>query len=175
MADQCALGIHFVWPNPLAQRFTNIQLHPSFWDGQQLDLQATGAQPCRSIDGSACPGPGSQLLTVGREAAILFDKTHTLSANAGMPPTTLIANCVVASFNDSHNFGLAAAMLGQSNGRAFLFEGDAGLVEVSGFAMNNERDGFTNLWAAAKGSATSMRMSHAIMNYSMVDDFTLHI
>ena len=29
------------------------------------------------------------------------------------------------------NFGKAGAMLGQSNGRALLFEGDAGLVEVS--------------------------------------------
>eukprot|EP01048_Picozoa_sp_COSAG05_P026694 COSAG05_NODE_7417_length_813_cov_1.407563_2_plen_103_part_01 len=68
---------------------------------------------------------------MGREAAVLFDKTHTVTANAGMPPTTLVANLVVASFNNSQNFGRAAGMLGQSNGRAFLFEGDAGLVEVS--------------------------------------------
>jgi hypothetical protein len=26
---QVQLGIHFVWPNPLTNRFTNVQLHPS--------------------------------------------------------------------------------------------------------------------------------------------------
>ena len=47
------------------------------------------------------------------------------------------------------------------------------MEQISGLAMNNERDGFTNLWAAAQGSATSLRVSHAILNYSMVDDFVI--
>ena len=38
MVDQCQFGIHFVWPNPLTNRFTNIQLHPSFWDGRTTAL-----------------------------------------------------------------------------------------------------------------------------------------
>jgi hypothetical protein len=32
MVDQAQIGIHFVWPNPLTNRFVDIQLHPSFWD-----------------------------------------------------------------------------------------------------------------------------------------------
>ena len=170
MVDQCQLGIHFVWPNPLTNRFTNIQLHPSFWAGQTLQLQATPSSPCRS-----CPGAGNNLAKVGDEAAIFFDKTHTVDTDRRIIPTTLISNCVIASFNDSTNFGHAGAMLGQSNGRAFLFEGDGGLVEVSGLAMSNEQDAYTNLWAAAQGSITSMRVSHAVLNYSMVDDFMIRL
>ena len=161
MVDQCQLGIDFVWPNPLTNRFTNIQLHPSFWAGQTLQLQATPSSPCKS-----CPGAGNNLAKVGDEAAIFFDKTHTVDTDRRIIPTTLISNCVIASFNDSTNFGHAGAMLGQSNGRAFLFEGDGGLVEVSGLAMSNEQDAYTNLWAAAQGSITSMRVSHAVLNYS---------
>ncbi len=170
MVDQCQLGIHFVWPNPLTNRFTNIQLHPSFWAGQTLQLQATPSSPCKS-----CPGAGNNLAKVGDEAAIFFDKTHTVDTDRRIIPTTLISNCVIASFNDSTNFGHAGAMLGQSNGRAFLFEGDGGLVEVSGLAMSNEQDAYTNLWAAAQGSITSMRVSHAVLNYSMVDDFMIRL
>ena len=163
-------GIHFVWPNPLANRFTNIQLHPSFWGGETLELQATPRDACKS-----CPGAGGDLAAVGSEEAIFFDSTHTIDTDRRLIPTTLIANLVIASFNDSHNFGHAGAMLGQSNGRAFLFAGDGGLIEVSGLAMNNEQDAYTNLWAASEASSTSMRVSHAVLNYSMVDDFVIRL
>lgn len=53
---------------------------------------------------------------VGLEAAFLFDATHTIANNAGMVPTTMVQQFVVASFNDSTNFGPAASMLGESNG-----------------------------------------------------------
>ena len=78
---------------------------------------------------------------------------------------------VVATFNDSHNFGRAGSMLGQSNGRAILLAGDAGNLEINGLAMNNEQDAATNLWAAAVGSATTMRVRGATLDYAMVDDF----
>jgi hypothetical protein len=170
LVDQCQYGIHFVWPNPLTNRFTNIQLHPSFWGGETIKLQATPSNACEG-----CPGAGNNLAKVGDEAAIFFDKTHTVATDRRIIPTTLISNCVIASFNDSTNFGHAGAMLGQSNGRAFLFEGDGGLVEVSGFAMNNEQDAYANLWAGAAGSTTSMRVSHAVLNYSMVGDFIIRL
>lgn len=115
LVDQCQYGIHFVWPNPLTNRFTKIQLHPSFWGGETMDLQATPANSC-----NGCSGAGDNL------AAIFFDKTHTIATDRRIIPTTLISNFVVASFNDSANFGKAGAMLGQSNGRAFLFAGDGG-------------------------------------------------
>jgi hypothetical protein len=85
------------------------------------------------------------LARVGREAAVLFDATHTIANNAHLVPTTLISNFAVAAFRDAANFGVAASPLGESNGRAFLFAGDSGLVDVSGFAMNNEKNGDTHL------------------------------
>ena len=103
MVDQCQFGIHFVWPNPLTNRFTNIQLHPSFWDGRTTALApdegggAKQAAGCVSAAGalpvsSRCPGPGDGLSAVGMEAALYFDKTHTIESNNKLVPTTLIAN-----------------------------------------------------------------------------------
>lgn len=51
--------------------------------------------------------------------------THTVVHNNGKHPTTLVSNMVVASFNNSVRFGQASSQLTQSNGRAFIFEGDA--------------------------------------------------
>ena len=96
------VGIHFVWPNPLANRFTNIQLHPSFWGGGLLPPLLAPAGACKGPGATACPpGPGSALSSVGREAAILFDKTHTVATDIKLVPTTMIANLVIASFNDT--------------------------------------------------------------------------
>ena len=53
---------------------------------------------------------------MGLEAAFLFGATHTVANNAGMVPTTMLQQFVVASFNDSTNFGQASSMLGESNG-----------------------------------------------------------
>ena len=125
-------------------------------------------------EATECPGPGSNLGNVGREAAVYFDKAHRVSTDKRLVPTTLFANLVVASFNDSVNFGRAGSMIGQSNGRAFVFEGDAGLLEVNGFAMNNEQDAETNMWAAREGSATMMRVRGAVLDYAMVEDFLVY-
>lgn len=171
-------------------RFTNIQLHPSFWDGQTLALgppdsasfrrqpsTATAAAECRSAAGffsssaASCPGPGNNLDAVGTEAALYFDKAHTVAGDSKLVPTTLIANLVIASFNDSNNFGHAGSMIGQSNGRAMLFAGDAGNLDINGLVMNNEQDSSTNLWAASEGSRTTMRVRGATLDYAMTDDF----
>ena len=173
MVDQCVVGIHFVWPNPLSNRFTNTQLHPSFWDGRSAAL--TNAGSCRSsgMFQSGCPTAGTDLGAVGREAAVLFETTHTVASNSALVPTTMFSNLLVASFNDTRNYGRAGSMLGQSNGRAFLFEGDGGSVVIDGFAMNNERDADSNLWAAREGSQTTMLVRSPVLNYSVVDDFVV--
>ena len=115
MVDQCAIGIHMVWPNPLTNRFSTVQMHPSFWDG--------------SVVKGLVRGTGN-LGAVAREAAVLVEHTHTISNNAGLQSTTMFSDMVVASFADTRNFGHAASMLGQSNGRAFLIQGD-GILEVT--------------------------------------------
>jgi hypothetical protein len=162
MVDQAQLGIHMVWPNPLSNRFTDVQVHPSFWIKNQWSFVL------------AANGTG-KLRNVGREAAILFDTTHSKAASKFMPPTTIISNFVVASFNDSANFGYAGSRIGQSNGRAFMFEGDSGNVDVTGFAMNNERNGDTNLWACGSKSTVSLRIKSAVVNYEMADDIRVAI
>jgi hypothetical protein len=72
---------------------------------------------------------------------------------------------VHAQFNDSHNFGGASSMLSQSNGRALLIEGDAGSLEISGLAMNNERDAATNLWAAGASSRSTVRTRFCVWGW----------
>jgi len=153
MVDQAQLGIHMVWPNPLTNRFVDVQLHPSFWPAGQTAFA------------HAANGTGD-LSAVGREAAVLFEKSHTIVNNRQMPPTTLFANLVVASFNAVGNFGAAACALSKSNGRAFLVAGDSGLVDVMGFVMNNERNGDTHLWASAIGSHVALRIRSATTNYA---------
>ena len=100
--------------------------HPSFWDRQSLVLPAGTCRPVAGTEAALpCPGPGEKLRHVGREAGIYFDTTHTVVHNNEKYPTTLISNIVVASFNNSVRFGKASSQLTQSNGRAFIFEGDA--------------------------------------------------
>jgi hypothetical protein len=153
MVDQAEIALHFVWPNPLSNRFSDIQLHPSFWSGTVF---AGAAALTR--------GTGN-LSAVGREAAVLVESTHTVVNNAGLQATIFFSNMLVAGFRDVANFGNLAAGLHQSNGRAFIIVGD-GLFEVNGFAMNNERNAGTNLWASSGGSKFSLRIKSAILNYT---------
>ena len=64
------------------------------------------------------------LTSVSDEAAVFVESTHTVANNAGMQPTTMFSNMVIASFKDSANFGNVSAMLSTSNGRAFSIAGD---------------------------------------------------
>ena len=155
MADQCVYGIHLVWPNPLTNRISDVQLHPSFW--------------LRGSSLAAANGSGTDLSAVGLEAGVMVEPSHSLTNNNGLVPTLILSSLVVASFNDSANFGPAGAMLGQSNGRAFLIGGD-GLVDVRGFAMNNERDGDTHMWARTSASVGRLRMTSVVLNYEWADD-----
>ena len=128
--------MHLVWPNPLTNRLSEVQLHPSFWRrGRTL--------PCAN-------GSGPALGAVGVVAALMVEATHSMANNAGLTPTTMLSSVAIASFNDSTNFGAAGATLGQAraapahrvrpeaatraaplqaNGRAFLLGGD-GLFDV---------------------------------------------
>ena len=154
MVDQAVIGVHLVWPNPLTNRFSDVQLHPSFWAGEVVEGVSAGS---------------GSLAAVGREAAVLVEPTHSVASNLGLPPTTMFSNMVVASFNDATNFGAAASTLGHSNGRAFLLAGD-GLFEVQQFAMNNERNAGTHLWAATAIATGSLRIRGAVLNYTAADD-----
>ena len=87
-------------------------------------------------------------------------------------PTTMLSSVLVASFDDSHNFGEASSSLGGSNGRAFILLGD-GLFDCRGFAMNNERNGDTHLWARAYASAAQLRISSVVLDYAFAHDVIL--
>jgi len=156
LVDQAVFGIHLVWPNPLTNRFVAAQLHPSFW--RKGDVVAGPLE-----------GSGADLGTVGREAGVYVEPTHSVANNKGLLPTTMLSSMVVASFSDGGNYGEASASLGGSNGRAFVLLGD-GLFDVRGFAMNNERNGLTHLWARARGGAAQLRVSSAVLNYSFAED-----
>jgi hypothetical protein len=150
---------HHLHTHPSAPSLSlHPQIHPSFWNPAQVPALALAAN-----------GTGT-LTNVGREAAILFEGTHTIKNNMDVPPTTMLSNFVVASFRDFRNFGFAACNIGKSNGRAFLVVGDSGIVEVSGFAMNNEKNGDTNLWASGNGSHMALRIRGVVLNYKQQDD-----
>eukprot|EP00729_Bicosta_minor_P010207 gene10207-30071_t len=164
MVDQAVIGIHMVWPNPLSNRFSDCQLHPSFWTGRVFH------PPGGSSNGGGGMGFGTGNLTrVGYEAAVLVEPTHTVLNNAKLQSTTMFSNMVVASFTDAANFGNVSSTLTTSNGRAFAIGGD-GLIEVSQFAMNNERNAGTHLWAASASSKLSLRIRGGIYNYTPDED-----
>lgn len=96
MVDQAVIGIHMVWPNPLSNRFSDCQLHPSFWTGRVFH------PPGGSSNGGGGMGFGTGNLTrVGYEAAVLVEPTHTVLNNAKLQSTTMFSNMVVASFTDA--------------------------------------------------------------------------
>ena len=160
MVDQCVYGIHFVWPNPLSNRFSDIQLHPSFWDDGSYVVE------------KIANGSGTGYGRIAKEAAIMVEPTHTVGNNANLGITTMLSNFVIASFDDHKNFGHASHSLGESNGRAFILRGD-GIFDVRGFAMNNERNGDTHLWVKTETSLAKVRIASPVINYDFVEDILI--
>ena len=177
-------------------RFSDIQLHPSFWGGSlALSSGATGT---------------GNTTSVGLSAGLFFEQTHTISVDKSLVPTTQISNLVIASFGtdwgkdivplsvsngtintghntqmNSHNYCcfvlnavddsvftsfLCLFLICSTPGRAFIFAGDSGIVDISGFAMNNEQNALTHLWAANASSEVALRIRSAVLNYSLADD-----
>jgi hypothetical protein len=132
-SDQCAVGLHFVWPSHLTNRISNALLFTAYNDGQTFPAVA---------------GTGS-FENVARQAAFLVEPTHTKANNAGYVSTCMCTNTLVASFNDAARFGPAAANAAEANGRVFLFGGDL-FLELTGFQVNAPyREDL--LWAASEG------------------------
>eukprot|EP00041_Stephanoeca_diplocostata_P016311 m.320715 g.320715 ORF g.320715 m.320715 type:complete len:518 (-) comp20325_c0_seq8:296-1849(-) len=156
MVDQCMRGLHFVWPNPLTNRFSDIQIHPSF-----------------GVSGRTFPagnGTGTSLSAVNIESALLLEPTHSILNNEMLSATIMLSNFAVASFADTHNFGPIAMQVSTSNGRAFALRGDA-LLEVSQFSMNNVPPEY--LWACAANASLSLRMRGVILSNTPVGDVTV--
>ncbi|MFQ5810107.1 MAG: glycosyl hydrolase family 28-related protein, partial [Armatimonadota bacterium] len=119
MTDQCAVGIHFVWPCYLTNRIANTLIFPSFSDG-------------RTFPAVAGTGP---LADVGQQAAFLVSSSHSRQNCNGRMPTFMCSNTVIASFSDRDRFASASAAAHQANGRVFLLDGDI-LMELSNFQAN---------------------------------------
>eukprot|EP00038_Savillea_parva_P008071 m.174513 g.174513 ORF g.174513 m.174513 type:complete len:589 (-) comp13840_c0_seq1:78-1844(-) len=158
MVDQCVRGIHLVWPNPLTNRFSLVQIHPSFWSPNDTFV--------------ATAGTGTGLDAVGTESAIAVEASHCRANNKNLSAPIMLSHMVVASFADSGNFGAASCTLSGSNGRVFAMRGDA-LIEVFGFSMNNVAKGASMLWAAgANATSFSIRARGVILNDAPAPDFT---
>eukprot|EP00756_Hemistasia_phaeocysticola_P046392 Hpha_TRINITY_DN20168_c0_g1::TRINITY_DN20168_c0_g1_i1::g.82494::m.82494 len=114
LIDLCQVGIHFVWPNPLFNRLSNIQVHPAFVDTRTFDVNKT----------------------IGLEAVVVVEATHSKANNKNLSAVMQINNLAVASFADSARFGPAAASMSTSNGRVFLISGDA-MIETQLFVSSN--------------------------------------
>ncbi len=159
MVDQSQIGLHFVWPNPLTNRFSNIQIHPSFADDRTFP---------------ASTGTGDLSKPVALETAVLVDFDHTKANNDNLPIVLMLTNFYVASFADVPRFGPAASTLTSSNGRVFLFGGEV-LVEVSQFGCNNVANASAMLYGATKGTQYSLRMRGVILNGQPIDDIRFPI
>lgn len=118
-ADQCAIGIHFVWPTHLANRISNAIVFPSFDDGTRFP---------------AIVGTGDTK-SVAKQGAFVVEPSYCTSNNAGYVPTFLCTNTIVASFKAPAHFGAAAASANDCNGRVFLVDGDI-TMEFSGLLAN---------------------------------------
>lgn len=153
LVDQCLVGLHFVWPQPLTNRFSNVQIHPSF----SLLAPFPAANGTGSLQG------------VSRESAVLVDATHTTANNKGLPAVMMLTNMAIATFADTPRFGPLSFNLNQSNGRVFLLGGDA-LFEVTQFSCNNVANASSMLWAASASAQASLRIRSPILNGMPRDD-----
>eukprot|EP00035_Acanthoeca_spectabilis_P007460 m.136828 g.136828 ORF g.136828 m.136828 type:complete len:538 (+) comp13964_c0_seq1:53-1666(+) len=158
LVDQCVRGLHFVWPQPLSNRFSQIQLHPSFW--RQGDTFAAGA------------GVGPGLEAIGTESAVMVEPTHSRANNKGLSAPTMLTNMVVASFDDDGNFGRAGCEMSTSNGRVFEIRGDI-LIEGFGFSVNNIADAASMLWAGDADASFSLRLRGVILNNEPAEDINV--
>lgn len=118
--DQCAVGVHFVWPAHLANRIANALIFTAIDDGRSFD---------------AVGGDGD-LDRVGKQAAFVVEPSYSLANNVGIVGTFLCNNALIASFNDAPRFGPAAANAADANGRVFLINGDI-TMDFSGMLMNH--------------------------------------
>jgi hypothetical protein len=158
MVDQCVRGIHMVWPNPLSNRFSQVQIHPSFWLPNHTFAAANGS--------------GALLDQVGLEAAIMVESSHCLRNNAGLSSPTMLSQFVVASFDNSALFGAASATLTTSNGRVFIVRGDI-LVEGFGLSVNNVPTASNMLWASGANASLSIRIRGVILNNAPTNDIDI--
>ncbi len=129
-ADQCVIGLHFVWPTHLTNRLANTLIFTGYQDGTAFEAAAGSGD----LDG------------ISRQAAFLVEPSHSKENNAGYVSTCMIANAVVASFNDSARFAPVSANVANANGRAILIDGDL-FLELANLQINAPyRPGL--VWAA---------------------------
>jgi len=154
--DQCAMGLHFVWPTRLTNRIANALVFTAYDDGTAFP---------------ATEGTG-ELDDVARQAAIVVEDSHTKENNTGYVSTCMISNTIVASFNDKRRFGNAAANALEANGRALLLGGDI-FLELSGFQVNPPYHSGL-IWAAGSKAADYLvRARGLIVGFAPQPDLNL--
>ena len=117
--DECAIGIHFVWPSHLTNRVSNALIFTGFDDGQ---------------DFPAVAGTGD-IKNVGKQGAFVVEPSFCMANNLGFVPTFMCSNSIIASFNASGLLGPASANAMDANGRVFLFNGDI-TMDFTGFQID---------------------------------------
>jgi hypothetical protein len=122
-ADQCNIGIHFVWPTHLTNRMSNAMIFTAYDDGEDFDSVA---------------GTGD-LNGVAKQGIFVVEPSHSAASNLGVIPTFMCSNSVFASFEVLDRFAGAAANARSANGRLFLFDGDL-TIELSNCQINAPYD-----------------------------------
>jgi hypothetical protein len=118
--EQAAVGIHLVWPSPVALTLSNVSMVSGIDDGSSFS----------TASGSGDTGD------VSRQALILVESSFNADNNGVPPqvPAVLATNVALASRADTALFGQAAATVDDINGRVFLVNGDLGM-EINGFSL----------------------------------------
>ena len=118
--EEAAVGVHMVWPSPVAVQLSNISMIPGIDDGAEFD----------AVSGSGDLGG------VGRQAFVLVEASYRADNNGTPPqvPAILASNVALAGSTTGGLFGDAAGNIDEVNGRVFLVNGDLGM-EINGFSL----------------------------------------
>ena len=107
--EACAIGIHFVWPSPLATKITGARISTGIDDGTNFQ---------------AVSGTGN-LTGVGKQGAFVIEPSFSRQNNINIIPTIMCSNSVISTYNDPMRMGPAGLNASGANGRLFLIDGDA--------------------------------------------------
>jgi hypothetical protein len=150
--DQCAIGLHFIWPTHLTNRIANALIFTAIDDGR---------------DFAATTGTG-ELKGTAHQGAIVVESSHSMANNTTYMSTCMMTNTVVASFRNAI-FGPASTDCTGANGRVFLVDGDI-MLELTGFQINAPyHEGL--IWAAGVNVKRSLiRLRGYIRQFEPQDD-----
>ncbi|MHB1455517.1 MAG: glycosyl hydrolase family 28-related protein [Armatimonadota bacterium] len=116
----CAIGLHFVWPSPLAHKMTNVRISTGIDNG---------------VNYNAVSGTGN-LTGVGKQGAFVVEPSYSRKNNINIIPTFMCLNSVICSYTDIPRMGPAGLSATEVNGRLILVDGDINM-DFTGLLLNH--------------------------------------